>query len=123
MKLTTEAKQAIFAENSLSKSATDTGSAESQIALFTHRINHLTEHLKVNKKDFSTRLGLLKLVGKRRRLLDYLQHREINRYRAIIKELVSVSNPARRSREPSKEGSLLFFWPVWSLFRGGLLFR
>jgi small subunit ribosomal protein S15 len=71
----------------ISKSATDTGSAESQIALFTHRITHLTEHLKVNKKDFSTRLGLLKLVGKRRRLLDYLQHREINRYRAIIKEL------------------------------------
>ena len=48
---------------------------------------HLTEHLKVNKKDHSTRLGLLKLVGKRRRMLDYLQHREINRYRAIIKEL------------------------------------
>jgi small subunit ribosomal protein S15 len=87
MKLTTEAKQAIFEKNSLQKSSNDTGSAESQIALFTHRINHLTEHLKVNKKDFSTRLGLLKLVGKRRRMLDYLQHREINRYRAIIKEL------------------------------------
>ncbi|PSR53014.1 30S ribosomal protein S15 [Adhaeribacter arboris] len=87
MKLTTEAKQEIFEKNSLQKSKTDTGSAESQIALFTHRINHLTEHLKENKKDFSTRLGLLKLVGKRRRLLNYLSHTEIERYRAIINEL------------------------------------
>ena len=87
MKLTTDAKQAIFEKNSLQKVKTDTGSAEAQIGLFTHRITHLTEHLKVNKKDHSTRLGLLKLVGKRRRMLDYLQHREINRYRAIIKEL------------------------------------
>lgn len=87
MILNAEAKQAIFEKNSLQNSKTDTGSAESQIALFTHRINHLTEHLKVNKKDHSTRLGLLKLVGKRRRMLDYLQNREINRYRAIIKEL------------------------------------
>ena len=87
MKLTTEVKQSIFEKNSLAKTSTDTGSAESQIALFTHRITHLAEHLKVNKKDCSTHLGLLKLVGKRRRLLDYLQHREISRYRAIIKEL------------------------------------
>ena len=87
MKLTTEIKQAIFEKNSLQKTSADTGSAESQIALFTHRINHLTEHLKINKKDHSTRLGLLKLVGKRRSMLNYLQHREINRYRAIIKEL------------------------------------
>jgi small subunit ribosomal protein S15 len=87
MKLTTEIKQAIFEKNSLQKTSADTGSAESQIALFTHRINALTEHLKVNKKDHSTRLGLLKLVGKRRSMLNYLQHREINRYRAIIKEL------------------------------------
>ena len=87
MKLTTEVKQAIFEKNSLQKSSADTGSAESQIALFTHRINALTEHLKLNKKDHSTRLGLLKLVGKRRSMLNYLQHREINRYRAIIKEL------------------------------------
>lgn len=87
MKLTTEAKQEIFEKNSLQKSKTDTGSAESQIALFTHRINHLTEHLKENKKDFSTRLGLLKLVGKRRRLLNYLSNTEIERYRAIINEL------------------------------------
>ncbi|MDB5261518.1 MAG: ribosomal protein [Adhaeribacter sp.] len=87
MKLTTEAKQEIFEKNSLSKSKTDTGSPESQIGLFTHRITHLTDHLKVNKKDFSTRLALLKLVGKRRRLLNYLSKTEIGRYRAIISEL------------------------------------
>ena len=65
----------------------DTGTSESQIALFTYRINHLTDHLKVNKKDHSTRLGLLKLVGKRRRLLDFLYKNEIERYRAIIAKL------------------------------------
>ena len=65
----------------------DTGASESQIALFTYRINHLTDHLKVNKKDHSTRLGLLKLVGKRRRLLDFLYKNEIERYRAIIAKL------------------------------------
>ena len=87
MKLTTEAKQEIFEKNSLSKSKADTGSPESQIALFTHRITHLTGHLKTNQKDFSTRLGLLKLVGKRRRLLNYLSKTDIERYRAIISEL------------------------------------
>ncbi|TAE49595.1 MAG: 30S ribosomal protein S15 [Cytophagia bacterium] len=80
-------KQELFENFGHSKSKTDTGSAESQIALFTHRITHLTEHLKTNKKDFSTRLGLLKLVGKRRRLLDYLQKTEIQRYRSIIAAL------------------------------------
>jgi small subunit ribosomal protein S15 len=84
MYLTTEKKQEIFATGGFEKSATDTGSAESQIALFTFRINHLTEHLKVHKHDFSTRLGLLKLVGKRRRLLNYLQRTEISRYRAVL---------------------------------------
>ena len=69
------------------KSTTDTGSAESQIALFTFRINHLTEHLKINKKDYNTERSLVMLVGKRRRLLDYLKRIEIERYRAIIKEL------------------------------------
>ncbi|MEQ9304794.1 MAG: 30S ribosomal protein S15, partial [Marinoscillum sp.] len=64
-----------------------TGSAEGQIALFTHRINHLTEHLKANKQDHATRLGLMKLVGKRRRLLDYLTKKDIERYRSIIAEL------------------------------------
>ena len=68
------------------KSATDTGSPESQIALFTFRIAHLTEHLKANHKDFATERALKMLVGKRRRLLDYLIRIDINRYRAIIKE-------------------------------------
>ena len=69
------------------KQSTDTGSAESQIALFTFRIKHLTEHLKKNHKDFRTARSLTKLVGKRRALLDYLYDRDINRYRAIIKAL------------------------------------
>ena len=69
------------------KSNTDTGSAESQIALFSYRISHLTEHLKSNHKDYSTERALKMLVGKRRRLLDYLADKDINRYRAIIKEL------------------------------------
>jgi small subunit ribosomal protein S15 len=87
MYLTSEKKQELFKNHGRLKSANDTGSPESQIALFTHRIQHLTEHLKVNKKDYSTRLGLLKLVGKRRSLLDYLYKKEIERYRAIIAEL------------------------------------
>jgi small subunit ribosomal protein S15 len=86
MYLSTEKKQEIFKQNSREKSAKDTGSSESQIALFTHRINYLTEHLKTHPKDFSTRLGLLKLVGKRRRILDYLHNVDIDRYRAIIAE-------------------------------------
>ncbi|MBO5233046.1 MAG: 30S ribosomal protein S15 [Prevotella sp.] len=69
------------------KSATDTGSAESQIALFTFRIKHLTEHLKKNHKDYKTARSLTKLVGKRRALLNYLYDRDVNRYRAIIKAL------------------------------------
>jgi small subunit ribosomal protein S15 len=85
MYLTTEKKQELFAQHG--KSATDTGSAEGQIALFTFRINHLTEHLKQNKKDHSTRRSLIKLVGKRRSLLDYLIKKDIERYRTIIKEL------------------------------------
>ena len=87
MYLTSEIKKDIFKNNSIAKSDKDTGSAESQIALFSHRITHLTEHLKVNKKDYSTQLGLMKLVGKRRRLLTYLQKTEISRYRAIIAQL------------------------------------
>ena len=69
------------------KSATNTGSPESQIALFTYRIAHLTEHLKANHKDHATERSLRMLVGKRRRLLDYLIKVDIERYRAIIKEL------------------------------------
>lgn len=87
MHLTSEAKQAIFEKFGTAKSKTDTGSAESQIALFTERINHITEHLKLNKKDFSAELSLVKLVGKRRSLLNYLMRKDIFRYRAIIKEL------------------------------------
>ncbi|MBQ1909157.1 MAG: 30S ribosomal protein S15 [Bacteroidaceae bacterium] len=69
------------------QSATDTGSAESQIALFTHRIKHLTEHMKQNRKDHSTERALTGLVGKRRSLLKYLKTRDIERYRAIVKAL------------------------------------
>ncbi|MCM1078893.1 MAG: 30S ribosomal protein S15 [Bacteroidales bacterium] len=69
------------------KSTTDTGSAESQIALFSFRIKHLTEHLKANHKDYKTARSLTKLVGKRRALLDYLYDRDVNRYRAIVKAL------------------------------------
>ena len=69
------------------KSVTDTGSPESQIALFTVRIAHLTEHVKKNHKDFATERALKMLVGKRRRMLDYLIRVDIERYRSIIKEL------------------------------------
>ncbi len=66
---------------------TDTGSPEVQIALLTERVNHITEHLKTHKKDYHTRHGLLKLVGKRRRLLDYLKDRDIESYREVISNL------------------------------------
>ena len=69
------------------KSNSDTGSAEAQIALFSYRISHLTEHLKLNRKDYSTERALTMLVGKRRRLLNYLMDKDIERYRAIIKTL------------------------------------
>ena len=82
MYLDSAKKQELFEK--YGKSATNTGSAESQIALFTFRISHLTEHLKVNHKDYATERSL---VGKRRRLLDYLIKTDIERYRAIIKEL------------------------------------
>jgi small subunit ribosomal protein S15 len=85
MYLTSEKKTELFTQHG--KNEKDTGSAEGQIALFTFRINHLTEHLKQNKKDHSTRRALIKLVGKRRSLLDYLIKKDIERYRAIIKEL------------------------------------
>ncbi len=87
MYLTTEKKREVFATSGRAKKAEDTGSAESQIALFTTRINHLTGHMKTNKKDYSTQQGLLRLVGKRRKLLNYLFKTDIERYRAIIAEL------------------------------------
>lgn len=85
MYLTSEIKQDLFKK--YGKSEKDTGSAEGQIALFTYRISHLTEHLKSNQKDNFTRRSLVRLVGKRRRLLDYLKQTDIERYRSIIKEL------------------------------------
>ena len=85
MYLTTEEKQDLFAKHGKGKN--DTGSAEGQIALFTQRISHLSEHLKRNRKDFNTERALVKLVGKRRSLLDYLMKKDILRYRAIVKEL------------------------------------
>jgi len=87
MYLEKEKKAEIFENHGFNKKATDTGSPEAQIALFSHRINHLTEHLKKNKKDTSTRRGLIQLVGKRRKLLNYLIKKDITRYRSIIKEL------------------------------------
>lgn len=87
MYLTKDKKVEIFENHGRLKAKNDTGSPESQIALFTYRINHLTQHLKLNKNDYSSRMGLLKLVGKRRRLLNYLHKQEIERYRKIIAEL------------------------------------
>ena len=69
------------------KGESDTGSAEGQIALFSHRIKHLTDHLKTNKKDFNTERSLVHLVGKRRSLLNYLKSKDILRYREIVKKL------------------------------------
>lgn len=85
MQLTAEKKTEII--NEFGGSKENTGSTEAQIALFTHRINHLTKHMKSNKKDFGTQRALLKLVGKRRRLLDYLKKIDIEKYRAILKPL------------------------------------
>ena len=84
MYLTSEKKEELFSQ--YGKSNKDTGSVESQVALFSYRINHLTEHVKKNKKDVVTRRSLLRLVGKRRQLLDYLQKVDIERYRNIVKE-------------------------------------
>ena len=85
MYLSKEKKPEIFAQ--YGKSATDTGSIEGQIALFSYRISHLTEHLKKNIHDFNTERSLTKLVGKRRSLLNYLKDRDINRYRKIVEQL------------------------------------
>ena len=85
MYLNKEKKEEIFGQ--YGKSATDTGSPEAQIALFTYRIAHLTEHLKKNRKDHVTARSLTMMVGKRRKLLKYLYKNDINRYRAIIKAL------------------------------------
>lgn len=85
MYLDSEKKKEIF--GNYGKSNTDTGSPESQIALFSYRISHLTEHMKANRKDNTTERALTKLVGKRRALLNYLKRNDIERYRAIIAKL------------------------------------
>ena len=91
MYLTKEIKEEIFTKHG--GEAKNTGSAEGQIALFTYRISHLTEHLKKNRHDYNTERSLVLLVGKRRSLLDYLKKKDINRYREIIKELGIENNP------------------------------
>ena len=83
--LNAEKKQELFGQ--YGKSNTDTGSPESQIALFSYRIAHLTEHLKSNRHDFGTQRAMLRMIGKRRQLLEYLKAVDIERYRAIIKKL------------------------------------
>jgi small subunit ribosomal protein S15 len=85
MLIAPEVKKSTFKE--FGKSEFDTGSTEAQVALFTYRIKHLTEHLKTNPKDLSTERSLVRLVGKRRKLLDFLKNKEIERYRDIIKKL------------------------------------
>jgi|TARA_B100000530_G_scaffold127299_1_gene79676 small subunit ribosomal protein S15 len=85
MYLTKKIKEELF--NEYGNSTKDSGSIEGQIALFTQRINHLTNHLKENKKDYNTERSLLKMVGKRKSLLSYLKNKNIERYRSIIKKL------------------------------------
>lgn len=85
MSITKEEKKQIFEEYGASEQ--DTGSSEAQVALFTSRINHLTEHLREHENDHSSRLSLLKLVGKRRRLLNYIKDNDIVKYRELIKKL------------------------------------
>ncbi len=85
MPLSKDVKSALIADNKAHDS--DTGSTEVQVALLTQRIRDLTEHLKVHKHDHHTRRGLLKLVGQRRRLLNYLKKKDIERYRALIAKL------------------------------------
>lgn len=85
MVLTAERKGEIIQKFRIHDS--DTGSPEVQVALLTERINYLTEHFKIHKKDFHSRRGLLKLVGQRRRLLDYLKRKDVERYRKLIGEL------------------------------------
>ena len=85
MALTKEAKQELISKHG--QNAEDTGSTEVQVAMLTRRINELTEHLRTHPKDHYSRRGLLKLVGRRRRFLDYLRRKDLEGYRALIKEL------------------------------------
>ena len=99
-------KQEIFGK--YGKSNTDTGSAEAQVALFSYRISHLTEHMKLNRKDYSTERALTMLVGKRRRLLDYLKARDIV---LLLKSSVCVSNllVAKRFKAVPHDRGTAFF--------------
>jgi small subunit ribosomal protein S15 len=85
MSMSTEQKKSIIEEHKVHD--TDTGSPEVQVAMLTDRINHLTEHLKIHKKDHHSRRGLLKMVGHRRGLLNYLKDKDIERYRSLIAKL------------------------------------
>ena len=85
MSITAERKQELISDNS--RGSTDTGSPEVQVALLTERIVHLTEHLKTNNKDHHSRRGLLKMVGQRRSLLDYLKRKDASRYKKLIEQL------------------------------------
>ena len=110
MYLDTTKKQEIFGQ--YGKTATDTGSAEAQIALFSYRISHLTEHLKKNHKDYNTARSLTMLVGKRRKLLKYLYNTDINRYRAIVKPSVFVS---KQNNKGLQIADLYYFYFLISL--------
>ncbi|MDQ3815019.1 MAG: 30S ribosomal protein S15 [Armatimonadota bacterium] len=85
MSVAERTKESVIREHQ--KHANDTGSPEVQVALLTTRINYLTDHLKTHRKDHASRLGLLRLVGQRRRLLRYLQNQDVARYRAVVQKL------------------------------------
>ena len=85
MSLTQEKKQELISQYQVHE--TDTGSADLQVAMLTERINQLTQHLKANKKDHSSRRGLLKMIGRRKRLLAYIQNEDPNRYQSLISRL------------------------------------
>ena len=103
-------KQEIFGK--YGKSNTDTGSAEAQIALFSYRIARLTEHLKLNRKDYSTERALTMLVGKRRALLTYLKDRDITRYRAIVSNLLAAKPSKKEVFQ--KETSFFVYNPIYT---------
>ena len=96
MYLTPEKKQELFGQ--YGKSTTDTGSPESQIALFTYRINHLTEHMKSNRHDYGTQRSLLRLVGKRRKLLMYLKEVDIERTARSLRHSTFVSKSVQKMK-------------------------
>ena len=97
MSITQEEKQKII--NDFGTKSGDTGSPEVQVAILTERINNLTEHMKIHKKDFHSRRGLLIMVGQRRHLLDYLKRKETPRYEALIKRLAQLSKSFWANRE------------------------